>query len=149
MNLNYHFRVKTLPSISSQQDSSRVSSERWTVFFYPSPLSPLRVWVGEVGLALLSPFPGLVALSPWLFRLFFVFVNGPILWKRGPAPSCWLLSLPGHRFCLSGRYPSYSLSYDGVFVVPLGTTEPSTHSFLEKVIVLRHKLFLLTKPTFG
>ena len=43
----------------------------------------------------------------------------------------------------------YSLSHDGVFVVPLGATEPSTHSFLKKVIVLRHKLFLLTKLIFA
>lgn len=94
------------------------------------------------------PFLVWVALPPWLFRLFFLFVNGPILWRRGPVPSCWLLSLSGYRLS-QWHISKYSLSHDGVFVVPLGATEPSTHSFLKKVIVLRHKLFLLTKLIFA
>lgn len=99
--------------------------------FTHHPSHPSEFGWERLGWLSFHPFLVWVALPPWLFRLFFLFVNGPILWKRGPTPTCWLLSLPGHRLS-QWQVSKYSLSHDGVFVVPLGATEPSTHSFLKK-----------------
>ena len=99
--------------------------------FIHHPSKPSEFGWERLGWLSSHPFLVWVALPPWLFRLFFLFVNGPILWRRGPVPSCWLLSLSGYRLS-QWQVSKYSLSHDGVFVVPLGATEPSTHSFLEK-----------------
>ena len=116
--------------------------------FIHHPSKPSEFGWERLGWLSSHPFLVWVALPPWLFRLFFLFVNGPILWRRGPAPSCWLLSLRLQTvsvagiqvltfswWCLCGSFRGY------------GALHPQF--FGKKGIVLRHKLFLLTKPTFG
>lgn len=117
LNLNYHFRVKTLPSTSSQQDSSRVSSDRWTVFFYTSPLSPLRSWVEEVGLTLLSSFPGLSSFASLVVQTVLPFCEWPHIVEEGSHSYLCLVTdsvsevgiqvLAFSLWCLSGSFRVY------------------------------------------
>lgn len=87
--------------------------------FIHHPSKPSEFGWERLGWLSFHPFLVWVALPPWLFRLFFLFVNGPILWRRGPVPSCWLfvwlqtVSVAGIQvltfswWCLCGSFRGY------------------------------------------
>lgn len=126
-----------------------------TVFFHRSLL---RGWAERWERIKLTfhTFMGWVALSPPLLRLLFLYVNR----RRSPCPLLFIFNLFSYLskskilslwvdlqmfafswWCVSGFFRGYRAL--------LHSLQNSTCSFLERVISLRCKLFLLTKPSLG